>query len=52
MIFWILYLSIDGQFNIDYPYHFAFRENCDRVGKSMVKDYKYEAYRCVKEVRE
>lgn len=52
MTFWILYLAIDGQFNIDYPFHFAFRETCDKIGKVMVKEYKYEKYRCVKEVRE
>lgn len=52
MTFWILYLAIDGQFNIDYPYHFAFRETCNVVGEKMVKDYKYEKYRCVKQVYE
>lgn len=49
MIFWLLYLSIDGQFTTEYPFHFAFRETCVKVGSDMVKNYKYEAYRCVQE---
>lgn len=53
MIFWILWLSIeDKQFHVDYPYHFAYRETCIKAGEIMVKKYKYEAYRCVKEIRE
>lgn len=52
MIFWLLYLCIDGDCTIDYPYHFAQRETCVNIGKSMVKDYKYEAFRCVQEKRE
>ena len=51
MTFWLLYLAIDGEFVVDYPYHFAFKETCEQVGKAMVKDYKYEKFRCVKEVR-
>lgn len=45
----ILYLLIEGH-SIDHPYHFAFKDTCDKVGKTMVKDYKYEGYRCVKEI--
>jgi hypothetical protein len=52
MIFWILYFSIDGQFTLDYPYHFAYRETCATIGEKVVKEYKYEAFRCVKEVIE
>jgi hypothetical protein len=52
MIFWLLYFSVDGQFTIEHPYHFAEKENCIKVGKEMVQLLKYEACRCVKEVRE
>jgi hypothetical protein len=50
--FWLLFLAIDGQFVIEHPYHYAFRETCAKVGLDMVKKHKYEAYKCVKEVRE
>jgi hypothetical protein len=52
MIFWLLYVMIDGQPVQDYPFHFAFKQNCDIVGKSLVKDFKYEGYKCIQEVRE
>lgn len=48
MTVWILYLLIEGH-SIDYPYHFAFKDTCGQVGQSMVKEYKYESYRCVQE---
>ena len=51
MTIWILYLLIDGHYT-DYPYYFAFRDTCGQVGDSMVKQYKYNDYRCVKEIHE
>lgn len=53
MTFWLLYLAIDGQFSHEpYAFHFAFKETCDIVGKEFVQNYGFEAYRCVKEVRD
>lgn len=52
MTFWLLYFAIDGQFVIDYPYHFSHKETCDKIGREITKTLKYEGYRCVKEVRE
>lgn len=48
MIFFILYLAIDGDYSTQHPYHFATSETCVQVGKTMLK-YGYENYRCVKE---
>jgi hypothetical protein len=45
---WILYLVIENNSTIDHPYHFAFKENCEKVGKDLVKKYKYDNFRCVK----
>lgn len=53
MIYWLLYLAIDGEFLSEpHPFHFAYKETCEQVGKDLVQKYKYEKYRCVKEVRE
>lgn len=52
MIFWILYLSIDGDFTKQHPFHFFEKGNCEIVGTDLVKRYKYEKFRCVKEVYE
>lgn len=51
MIFWILFLAIDGEFVKEHPYHFAYKETCREVGEDLVKNYKYEKYKCIKEVR-
>jgi hypothetical protein len=51
MIVWVLYFLIEGH-SIDHPYRFSFKETCDNLGKIMVKDHKYEGYRCVKEIME
>lgn len=53
MTFWLLYLALDGQFLPDpHIYHFAYKENCAKVGEEFVKKYKYEKYKCVMEKRE
>lgn len=50
MTFWILYITLNGKVEIKHPYHFAFKETCDTVGESLIKDYKYREYRCTKKV--
>lgn len=52
MTFWLLYIIIDGQLTQDYPFHFAYKETCDKIGRQIVKDYKYEGWKCVQEKRE
>lgn len=52
MIIWILYFVIENNNTIDYPYHFAFRETCEKFGKDNKKIFKAAKYRCVKEIIE
>jgi hypothetical protein len=49
MIIWILYLVIESNTTMEHPYHFAFKETCEKMGKELVKSYKYEKFRCVQE---
>lgn len=49
MLIWILYLVIEGNFTTEHPYHFAFKDSCEKVGKDLVQKYKYENFRCVQE---
>lgn len=52
MIYWILWLAVDSEFNRDYPYHFSMRNTCESLGKTMVNSYKFKEYKCIKEIRE
>lgn len=49
MIFWVLYLSINGaNFKVKHPYSFAYKNTCEIIGNKMVKEFHYKKYKCVK----